>query len=109
MAPIATRTRSGPGRLSAPSARCGEPSASPPHRGDVSFAVIDRSLGLRGYDDDRRFSSASVSKALLLAAELRRLQSEGLPLDDETKALLEPMITYSDNRCCRRDLRPGRR
>ena len=67
-------------------------------RGDVSFAVMDRSLGLRGYDDDRQFSSASVSKALLLAAELRRLESEGLPLDDETKALLEPMITYSDNR-----------
>ena len=59
---------------------------------------MDRSLGLRGYDDDRQFSSASVSKALLLAAELRRLESEGLPLDDETKALLEPMITYSDNR-----------
>jgi beta-lactamase class A len=67
-------------------------------RGDVSFAVIDRSLGLRGYDYDRQFSSASVSKALLLAAELRRLQREGLPLDGETKALLEPMITYSDNR-----------
>ena len=67
-------------------------------RGDVSFAVIDRSLGLRGYDYDRQFSSASVSKALLLAAELRRLEREGLPLDSETKALLEPMIAYSDNR-----------
>ena len=49
--------------------------------GDVSFAVIDRSLGLRGYDYDRQFSSASVSKALLLAAELRRLERDGLPLD----------------------------
>lgn len=67
-------------------------------RGDVSFAVIDRSLGLRGYDYDHQYSSASVSKALLLAAELRRLDREGLPLDAETKALLEPMITYSDNR-----------
>ena len=67
-------------------------------RGDVSFAVIDDSIGLRGYDPDRQFSSASVTKALLLAAELRRLQREGLPLDDETKGLLEPMITYSDNR-----------
>jgi beta-lactamase class A len=66
-------------------------------RGDVSFAVIDRSLGLRGYDEDRQFSSASVSKALLLAAELRRLDREGLPLDRDTRALLEPMITYSDN------------
>jgi Beta-lactamase enzyme family len=67
-------------------------------RGDVSFAVIDRSLGLRGHDYDRQFSSASVSKALLLAAELRRLDREGLPLDNETKALLRPMVTYSDNR-----------
>ena len=67
-------------------------------RGDVSFAVIDDSIGLRGYDPDRQFSSASVSKALLLAAELRRLERDGLPLDEETKALLEPMITYSDNR-----------
>jgi hypothetical protein len=66
-------------------------------RGDVSFAVIDDSIGLRGYDPDRQFSSASVSKALLLAAELRRLDREGLPLDEETKSLLEPMITYSDN------------
>ena len=63
----------------------------------VSFAVIDRCLGLRGYDQDRQFSSASVSKALLLAAELRRLDREGLPLDGATRALLEPMITYSDN------------
>jgi hypothetical protein len=67
-------------------------------QGEVSFAVIDRSLGLRGYDYGRQFSSASVSKALLLAAELRRLRREGLPLDDATRALLEPMITYSANR-----------
>jgi len=42
-------------------------------RGDVSFAVLDGSTGLRGYYPDRQFSSASVSKVLLLAAELRRL------------------------------------
>jgi hypothetical protein len=66
-------------------------------RGDVSFAVLDDSIGLRGYDPDRQFSSASVSKALLLAAELRRLDREDLPLDDGTKELLEPMIAYSDN------------
>jgi hypothetical protein len=67
-------------------------------RGDVSFAVIDDSVGLRGYEAERQFSSASVSKALLLAAELRRLEREGQPLDDATKSLLEPMIIYSDNR-----------
>jgi Beta-lactamase enzyme family len=67
-------------------------------RGDVSFAVIDASVGLRGYDPGRQVSSASVSKALLLAAALRRLEREDLPLDQTTKDLLEPMITYSDNR-----------
>src|SRR3954454_24289405 len=67
-------------------------------RGDVSFALLDDSIGMRGYDADRQFSSASVSKALLLAAELRRLDREGLPLDGATKDLREPMITYSDNR-----------
>ena len=66
-------------------------------RGDVSFALIDGSIGLRGYDTDRTYSSASVSKALLLAAELRRLVRENQPLDSTTKALLEPMITFSDN------------
>jgi Beta-lactamase enzyme family len=67
-------------------------------RGDVSFAIIGDSTGLRGYDTDRQFSSASVSKALLLAAELRRLRRDDLPLDQGTRDLLEPMITYSDNR-----------
>jgi beta-lactamase class A len=65
--------------------------------GDVSFAVIDAGGGLRGYDDDRQYSSASASKALLLAAELRQLKEDGEPLDSGTKSLLEPMITYSDN------------
>jgi hypothetical protein len=67
-------------------------------RGQVSFALISSSVRLRGYDVDRQYSSASVSKALLLAAELRRLEREGRALDASTKALLEPMITYSDNR-----------
>jgi beta-lactamase family protein len=65
--------------------------------GDVSFAVIDAGGGLRGYEGDRQYSSASASKALLLAAELRKLKEDGEPLESGTKALLEPMITYSDN------------
>jgi hypothetical protein len=65
--------------------------------GDVSFAVIDARGGLRGYEPDRQYSSASASKALLLAAELRRLKEEGEPLDSGTKSLLDSMITYSDN------------
>jgi beta-lactamase class A len=66
-------------------------------RGAVSFAVIDADDGLRGSDANTPYSSASASKALLLAAELHRLRTEKEPLDEETRALLEPMITYSDN------------
>src|SRR5215211_7713615 len=58
-------------------------------QGDVSFAVIDPSIGSRGFDADSPYSSASVTKALLLAAELHRLESEDEPLDPSTKALLE--------------------
>jgi hypothetical protein len=65
--------------------------------GDVSFAVIDAGGGLRGYEGDRQYSSASASKVLLLAAELRELKEDGAPLDSAAKSLLEPMIVYSDN------------
>ena len=65
--------------------------------GTVSFAVVDAGGGVRGYEEDATFSSASASKSLLLAAELRRLRDEKEPLDEYTRSLLEPMITYSDN------------
>lgn len=65
--------------------------------GTVAFAVVDSERGVRGYDEDNAFSSASSSKSILLAAELRRLRDDGAPLDDSTRSLLEPMITYSDN------------
>jgi Beta-lactamase enzyme family len=67
-------------------------------RGDVAFAVVSSSARLRGYDADRAFSSASASKVMLLAATLRALQRERQPLDAGTRSLLEPMISYSDNR-----------
>src|SRR5215207_8016458 len=66
-------------------------------RGDVSFAVIGRSSDLRGYQVTRTYSSASASKVLLLAAQLRALQRDKDPLDSGARALLEPMIVYSDN------------
>jgi hypothetical protein len=65
--------------------------------GAVSFAVIDTRGRLRGEGVNRLYSSASVVKSMLLAAELRRLQREGLPLDSKTESLLRAMITYSDN------------
>jgi hypothetical protein len=65
--------------------------------GSVSIAVVDTRGRLRGEDEHRRYSSASVVKSMLLAAELRRLEREGLPLDAQTESLLRAMITYSDN------------
>ena len=65
--------------------------------GTVAFAVMDANRGVRGLDPDAQFSSASVSKALLLAAELRRLAREGEGIDEGTRSLLESMITFSDN------------
>ncbi len=65
--------------------------------GVVSFAVVDSQGKLRGRDESRRYASASVVKAMLLAAEVRRLKREGLGIDSTTDALLSAMITYSDN------------
>ena len=65
--------------------------------GLLSFAVIDSRGRLDGFEGHRRFVSASVVKAMLLAAELRRLRSEGLEMDPLTAEVLEAMITISDN------------
>jgi len=65
--------------------------------GLVSFATIDSRGRLRGEDVDRLYSAASVVKVMVLAAELRRLADEGLPIDEETDSLLSSMIRYSDN------------
>lgn len=65
--------------------------------GAVSFAVVGPLGGVRGLDMHRQFSSASASKALLLAAELRRLRRARDPLDPGTRSLLRAMITVSDN------------
>ena len=65
--------------------------------GDVSIAVVDSTGRLRGRRAGKRYISASVVKAMLLVAELRRLRASGEPLDDDTARLLEVMITLSDN------------
>jgi hypothetical protein len=65
--------------------------------GLVSFAVVCSDGRLRGRDAGRRYVSASLVKAMLLAAELRRVRRAGLPLDEGTAATLRAMITYSDN------------
>ena len=65
--------------------------------GQVSIAVIDTSSRLRGRAARRRYPAASLVKAMLLVAELRRLEREALQLDGRTLELLRAMITLSDN------------
>ncbi len=65
--------------------------------GLVSVAVIDSRGRMHGFDGERAYPSASLSKALLLAAELRRLEAAGAALDTSTRELLTRMITVSDN------------
>lgn len=65
--------------------------------GAVSIAVVDTRGRLRGRAAGRKYVSASVVKAMLLAAELRRLERDGLELDPSTLELLDSMITRSDN------------
>jgi beta-lactamase class A len=65
--------------------------------GSVSFAVIGPFRGktkLRGRAQRTQFSSASVTKAMLLAAYLRSHKE----LSAEAKGLLRSMITVSDNK-----------
>jgi hypothetical protein len=65
--------------------------------GMVSFAVVDTKGRMRTREGGRLYASASVVKAMLLVAELRRLAESGLPLDPGTEDVLEAMIAWSDN------------
>lgn len=65
--------------------------------GLVSFAVVDSEGHLRGHDVEHLYSAASVVKAMVLAAELRRLAGSRSEIDETTGSLLRAMITYSDN------------
>jgi len=63
--------------------------------GRVSFAVAEPGARLRGRAVTRDYPSASVVKAMLLVAVLRAHRHEALP--GYERALLGPMIRYSDN------------
>jgi beta-lactamase family protein len=65
--------------------------------GLVAFAVVDSQGRLRGRLRNRQFVAASVVKAMLLAAELRRLAGLDVPIDAATDETLRGMITESDN------------
>jgi hypothetical protein len=57
-------------------------------QGAISFSVIEDETALRGLDQTTTYLSASVIKAMVMVAVLQRQSSN---------ALLEPMITASDN------------
>jgi hypothetical protein len=68
-------------------------------RGDlVSFAAIDSTGRLHSSRGTIPYPSASLGKAMVLAAYLRRLEAEGAPLTSEARQQLTSMITWSDNR-----------
>ncbi len=65
--------------------------------GYTAFATVDSEGRLSGEHVHRTFVSASVVKAMLLVAYLRKLAAEHRGLDSTSRALLEPMIHVSDN------------
>jgi len=68
-------------------------------RGDlVSFAAIDSTGRLHSARGTIRYPSASLGKAMVLAAYLRRLDAAGAPLTSEARQQLTSMITWSDNK-----------
>jgi hypothetical protein len=65
--------------------------------GVKSFAVVTSEGRLYGSHVHRRFVSASVVKAMLLVAYLRKLHHSHRSLDAYSRSLLHPMIHVSDN------------
>jgi Beta-lactamase enzyme family len=63
--------------------------------GSVSFAVVEDRTSVRGYRRTAGYPSASVIKAMVMVAVLRRA-GQGR-LTSAQRALLYPMITRSDN------------
>ena len=66
-------------------------------QGEVAFAVRTRDRHWE-FRADVQYRSASVVKAMLLVAYLRRGDVRGRALRDDERALLDPMIRQSDNR-----------
>jgi hypothetical protein len=65
--------------------------------GYTAFAVIDSEGRMSGQHLHRTFVSASVVKAMLLVAYLRKLAGRHRGLDAASRAVLTPMIEISDN------------
>jgi hypothetical protein len=71
--------------------------------GVVSWALVTPSGRMVGRHGDRLYPSASVSKALLLVAALRRFPHAAVPSD--LRRDLDPMIRVSGNRAAHRVFR----
>lgn len=65
--------------------------------GRVSVAIVDDQGRLHGHLGTRTFFSASLVKAMLLVAYLRRPEIRHRSLSESSRALLTPMIERSDN------------
>jgi beta-lactamase class A len=65
--------------------------------GRTAFAVVDSQGRLGGLNMHRTFVSASVVKAMLLVAYLRKLAAAHSGLDSGSRSILYPMIHVSDN------------
>ena len=65
--------------------------------GVVSVGVVDSEGRLRGIHGRRRFVTASVIKAMLLVAYLRRVEHQGRRLTGYERSRLRPMIRVSSN------------
>jgi len=65
--------------------------------GQVAFAVTDESGALAGRGARSTFPSASLSKAMLLVAFLRKVEEEGTELSESDLLTLGYMIQLSDN------------
>ena len=65
--------------------------------GKIGLAVIDSEGRMSGWHEHWRFVSASVVKAMLLVAYLRRLHRLGLHSVGSANSFLYPMINVSDN------------
>jgi hypothetical protein len=71
--------------------------------GRTSFAVMDSEGRLHGRNIQYKFQSASVVKAMLLVAYLRRKQSLGQhTITSYDRSILNPMIEVSDNNAATR-------
>lgn len=70
--------------------------------GKVSIGIVDEDRHFHGYGSNRRYSSASVVKVMLMVAYLRFGDNDHQALTRGDKDLLGPMITRSDNEAATR-------